>query len=209
MNIPKGMTENEVVQIINKVVYRLAYKFRFGYHDIDDMKQQGRLLAIKALASGKYDGKRPLENFLWTHVHNRLFNFKRDNFERPNTPCDSCSKLVNGECSVYDIIKDCPLHTNWVRRNDAKKNLMKPLDLSGINDEEESSTKHFDNIVKTLMYKELIDIIDEKLPVTLRKDWLLCKKDVHIPKNRRIKLQQAILVILEEAGINAKEAWEI
>ena len=40
------------------------------------MKQQAAIFALEGLE--KYDNKRPLENFLWTHVRNRLFNYKRE-----------------------------------------------------------------------------------------------------------------------------------
>jgi len=203
------MTEDEVVRIINKIVNRLAYKFKFGYHDIDDMKQQGRLLAIEALASDKYDGKRPLENFLWTHVHNRLFNFKRDNFERPDTPCDTCDKIKEDVCTKYKNINECPLYMNWIKRNEAKKNLMKPIELSGVDDENETSMKKIDDITNTLIHKEIVDLIDKQLPIILRRDWLLCCKDVRIPKAHKLKLQEAILHILKENGIDVQETWQI
>ena len=80
MKIPNGMTENEVVQIISKVVERQASKFRFGYYESEDMKQEAFIIAMDALE--RYDNKRPLENFLAVHVNNRLKNFKRDHFYR-------------------------------------------------------------------------------------------------------------------------------
>ena len=82
------MTEEEVLETIEKIANKLCYKFKFGYHGVEDMKQQATLFALEGLDS--YDEKRPLENFLWTHVRNRLFNYKRDNFERPDKPCFSC-----------------------------------------------------------------------------------------------------------------------
>ena len=74
----KKVTDEAFLEALNIVTKRLVYKFKFGYHEIEDMKQQAAVFAIEALE--KYDHKRPLENFLWVHVRNRLFNFKRDNF---------------------------------------------------------------------------------------------------------------------------------
>ena len=54
MVIPRGMTEEQVVQIIDGITNRLAGKFKFGYHDLDDMKQQARLFAWEGLEN--YDG---------------------------------------------------------------------------------------------------------------------------------------------------------
>jgi len=80
MKIPNGMTEKEVLQIISKVVERQAAKFRFGYYEAEDMKQEAFIIAMDAL--DRYDSNRPLENFLAVHVNNRLKNFKRDHFYR-------------------------------------------------------------------------------------------------------------------------------
>ena len=52
--IPQGMTEEQVVQTIDIIANRLAKKFKFGYHDIDDMKQQARLFAWEVIEN--YDG---------------------------------------------------------------------------------------------------------------------------------------------------------
>lgn len=67
-----------MIETIDKVMGSLASRFKFGIHSRDDLIQQGRLIAWRAIVE-KYDGKRPLENFLRVHLHNRIINFKRDN----------------------------------------------------------------------------------------------------------------------------------
>ena len=74
------MQEDELIAIVDKIANRFANTFKFGYHELEDMKQQAWQVALEGLKD--YDGKRPLENFLWTHVRNRLYNFKRDNLKR-------------------------------------------------------------------------------------------------------------------------------
>ena len=76
--IPSGITQAQIVETIDKVMGSLANKFKFGIHQRDDLMQQGRLIAWRAILE-KYDGKRPLENFLRVHLRNRIINFKRDN----------------------------------------------------------------------------------------------------------------------------------
>jgi hypothetical protein len=127
-NKQNQITEQELLDTIENISKNLAYKFRFGYHEIEDMRQQISVFAIEGLE--KYDYERPLENFLWTHVRNRLFNFKRDNYQRPDKPCKTCP-LYNSLCA--DTEKDCLEHNNkldcemyrsWYARNNSKKNLM-------------------------------------------------------------------------------------
>ena len=62
MKVPKGMTEDQVLQTIQKVVRRVAHKYKFAYYDYDDICQEGFLIAIEGLE--RYDGHRPLESFL-------------------------------------------------------------------------------------------------------------------------------------------------
>ena len=80
MKIPKGMTEKEVTETINKVADRYAYKFQFGFYTPDDIRQEAFIIAMEAM--DRYDESRPLENFLAVHVKNRLNNFKRDKYYR-------------------------------------------------------------------------------------------------------------------------------
>ena len=82
MKIPKGMTEAEVLAVINKICDRYAYKFQFGYFEPDDIRQEAFIIAVDAL--DRYEEGRPLENFLAVHVKNRLNNFKRDKYYRQN-----------------------------------------------------------------------------------------------------------------------------
>jgi len=74
------VTEEEFLRVLDNISKRLGHKFKFGYHDFDDMKQQASIFALEGLE--KYDNSRPLENFLWTHVRNRLFNYKRNNYQK-------------------------------------------------------------------------------------------------------------------------------
>ena len=123
-----SVDEDEFLKIVDIISKKLAYKFKFGYHDYEDMKQQISIFALEGLKN--YDHTRPLENFLWTHVRNRLFNYKRDNYQRPDKPCLSCPlydkmcKQTMSGCLQYTDKNDCELYASWSSRNSAKKNLM-------------------------------------------------------------------------------------
>ena len=74
------MTEQQVLEIIERVASRYAHKFRFGYYTAEDIKQEAIIIGMEAL--NRYDEARPLENFLAVHIKNRLNNFKRDKYYR-------------------------------------------------------------------------------------------------------------------------------
>lgn len=211
--IPKGMQEEEVMAIIDKVATRLAYKFRFGYHTIDDMKQQARLYAWMGL--DKYDNQRPLENFLWTHVRNRLFNFKRDNYERPDLPCLNCPLQAydphcdksNSGCTAYEDKDCCELYARWASRNERRKNIMNPITFASVVDEKEDNMKVHNDLDRQLDMKEFFDIVEKDIPLELKADLIRLKNDIPIPKPRREKVYEAIRTILAERGLDEPEAW--
>ena len=77
MKLPKGMTDQEVVDQIEKVCNRIAPRYTFYGYTLDDIKQEAFIICMEALS--RYDNKRPLENFLSVNLSNRLKNFVRDN----------------------------------------------------------------------------------------------------------------------------------
>ncbi len=181
----KNIPEDEVLSTIDRVANRLAYKFLFGYHDVEDIKQQARLFAWEGLSS--YDGIRKLENFLWTHVKNRLCNYKRDNYERPDNPCLKC------EGCPYDDRDECDKLRSWTKRNTPKKNLMSTTELS-----EDSSVGHNPNIISTLQTHEMDYLINLHLPIRFRQDYLRLKLGLRLIKIKRLRVQEEIRKIVGE-----------
>ena len=200
MKLPKNLTEQQVVDTIDNVVDRLAKRFIFGYHDVDDMKQQGRLFAIEGL--DRYDGKRPLENFLWTHVRNRLSNYKRDNYERQQLPCFQCVKhnFDNSNCYEYDDMLECKLYHRWYMKNSAKKNLMSPIELEQVHSETEQNMSVDDNPYDNAIGDEITGLIEQNIPISLRPDYIRMKNHIKIPKPRKDKIQESIKKILIDSG---------
>ena len=157
------------------VVNRIAHKYRFGYYDIDDIKQEAFIIAMEAM--DRYDEGRPLGNFLAVHISNRLKNFKRDNFFRPDYVPPS-GKITND--------------------NNTKRFLMEPLDIDNIRDEHERNMRGEENIVDELAQKELMNIVDTYLDMGLRSDYLRILHGVYVPKPRREQIYEAIMQILRE-----------
>ena len=82
--------EREIVRTITKIAHNLAFDFRFGFFTLEDAEQQGVMNGLAAIAKGSYDVNRPLGGFMAVHIKNRLHNWKRDNFMRPQKPCSCC-----------------------------------------------------------------------------------------------------------------------
>lgn len=188
-----------LAETIYRVVDLLASKFRFGYYDVEDIRQEGCCFALEALASGKYDESRPLENFLYTHLRNRFINLKRDKYIRNEPPCLTCVfydpkfKKSKNACSVFEDKNECKKLGDWRRRNAAKQSLMQPVDVAGVGD---NAIKVENDTNETLSFNELKHRIDAQLPSELRSDYLRMLEGIILPKVRRQRVREAVAEIL-------------
>ena len=190
-----GICEESFIEACNKITKKLSYKFKFGYHDVDDMKQQATIFALEAL--DRYDKSRPLENFLWTHVRNRLFNYKRDNYQRPDKPCATCQlldhnlkKSVSG-CQKYENKMECELYKQWSDRNDRKKNLVQ----SSVQIDEEKTSNNLDYF-DMLSNNEIIEFLDQNLNYEYREIYLRLKNGDKVLSQDLNKFKKEIARIL-------------
>jgi DNA-directed RNA polymerase specialized sigma24 family protein len=197
--LPSGVSEEEFLKVLDNISKRLGHKFKFGYHSFDDMYQQAAIFALEGLE--KYDNKRPLENFLWTHVRNRLFNYKRDNYKRPDKPCLTCPffdknfKSSNNQCTEFANHLDCELYKKWHDRNDSKKNIMQPTTI-----EDQSLLRNKDNedFQHIMGNKELIEKLDHNLQGEHREIFLRLKHGAKVNKTDIKKLQKHIQQIIAD-----------
>jgi len=193
MKIPPGKTEAEVLAAIEKAVDILAPGFVFGPYTLDDIKQEGRLEAIKLLEKDVYDTSRPLENLLYTHIKNRYINLVRDKLRRSDSPCPQChsgfSCRPEGPCEKYVI---------WRDRNRVKSNIMRPLDLDHVADEHEQRTRVESTVTSEAELAELLAKIDAQLPAGLRSDYLKMRDGVTIPRTRKAQVEEAVKAIIGE-----------
>ena len=196
----KNVKEEDFLKVLDNISKRLGYKFKFGYHDLDDMKQQAAIFAMEGLE--KYDNSRPLENFLWTHVRNRLFNYKRNNYQRPDKPCLTCPfydknySCSNNQCKEYSNKSDCSLYSSWANRNDAKKNIMQP---SYIDNNHHGSNLQIQDFTKLIQNQEIVTFLDENIQPEFRESYLKLKHGSKITKQHLVKLQKHIFSIMESS----------
>jgi len=188
MKIPKGYTEDQVIKLIQKIMDSLAPKNVFETYDIDDIKQEGFILALDGLAS--YDGSAPLENFLRNHLFNKLKTFRRDNSYRIDVRCTNC-KSFNENCTKCQ---------NRQRNEESKKNLLKPLDIDLIDTDNERAMYSY-GTQDEVEVNELTERINKFLPVKDRKDYLRLKDGIPLPKSRKDELYLIINHILESGNV--------
>lgn len=166
----------EYLETLDRVVRILAPSFTFGFYDLDDVMQEARIMGLECIE--RYDEKRPLENFLYTHIRNRLLNLQRDKLRRNDPPCLPCH--MGTPCVPHGY---CEAYARWLARNNAKTNLMRPLGMDAL--PERAEPEHED-------HTELWALIDAELPVHLRADYLMLKAGVSLPKSRRDTLLRVL-----------------
>ena len=111
MELPEGLTEQEVLDIIDKTVAYLSPSFKFGYFDIEDMKQEGVIFCIEALPSFNFKKScqdnigDALLTFLKTHVRWRFLNMRRKSLSRVEPPVCDCELCKNDSPNRLDCKK--------------------------------------------------------------------------------------------------------
>ena len=159
------MTEEQVVSIIYKISSRLATKFTFPNYEADDITQEAFIIGIEAM--NRYDEMRPLENFLSVHIKNRLKNFKRDNYYRPDE--GKAEKIQQGKKKLLDA-----------QSVDTMREFLISSEVS-------------DNLEQ----RELVEYIDINLPAQMRSDYLRFMNDQPLSKTKKANLIAELKIILE------------
>jgi DNA-directed RNA polymerase specialized sigma24 family protein len=190
--VPPGLTEAHVLAVIEKVSGRLARKFAFACFTAEDLQQQCFVWALERLP--QYEPGRPLENFLQVVLANELRNLRRNKLRRAEVPCKACD--AGSYCSPAG---PCRRHLEWTARNKAKADLMYPIDLAAVNEEEEGALQTPD-AAERVEFSELAGRIDTLLPPALRADFLRMADGAVVSSERRRIVRDAVRDILAGRG---------
>lgn len=180
-------TTPEQLETIVLVAKKLSQKYTFGYYDKSDIEQEAIIIGLSKLS--KYNEScGGLQTFMYTVIGNALKNFKRNKYHR----------LISKKCSEPNCDGDkrncasCFSRANYVA---AKKNIMSPYDIEHAKSVEDSC--HANSQLENLEMTETLSIIDEKLPIEMRTDYLKMREAIKIPKSRRLAIEAKIMEILE------------
>lgn len=137
------------------------------------MRQEGYVFAMEAINKDRWDGIRPLKNFIYVHLHNQFFNLKRKHYHRLATPCEKCPlhayKADTDTCLAYDSKDDCKWYAAWTQRNESKKSLMHAVEMSPLSHPCIHDTQNLDNA-------DFLNWAESKLPEEFRKTWDMARR---------------------------------
>jgi hypothetical protein len=206
--VPSGLTEQQVLTVINSIVNKLAPGFKFGYFDIEDIKQEGFGFALEALpkfnpTTGKPSKERDnicdrLYNFLRQHIRNRFLNLRRNKFERSTPPCKCCpfyNRNLPSQCAAFSDRQHCDKYEAWERRNAAKRGLNESAEII-----DEQTVYVNGNDQDILHIKEFRDVINIHLSANLRPDYQRLLEGISITKVRKEKVFEAVAYIVYSGG---------
>lgn len=177
----------EILKIIEKIANRLAPKYTFGYYDLDDIKQEIFLLAVDGIEQYDPDrGKGTLASFLFMFVNSRIKHLKRDKYFRIEYECAAC-KNTDPHCTKC-------IKRHW--KMSRKKQLLETQDIYAISDDS-SIVQHFDYL-KELADKEILDYVDNNIPVSMRDDYLKMKENIYVHKQKRAKIEEFITELVRK-----------
>lgn len=189
------MITQQQLKTIQKVARALAPRFTFGFYDKEDIEQECFLIACEALDD--FDAERgSLENFLYTHLNNRLQNFLRKHYYRKTFTCAHCG----GEDPTCESCE----RRRW--RFAVKKHLMEPIDIDNVNVNNEANAYEYQNLHEQLELEEIFTIINKHLEIHLRADYLRMLEGLHVPKPKREVIENRIIDILQEYGYEREQA---
>lgn len=193
MYVPDGMTEQEVIAEVNKAV-SLMYSFKFGYYENNDICQQGWVFALEVLPKFKRELNVPLHKFLVIHLRNRFLNLQRNKVWRRQSPCACCPYFNKKKkvCKAFQLEEDCDKLMQWKRRNNSKQSLMTTKECLS------ETLLHETDPLEKMVNKEIIEFLNDKIPIEMRNDYCRLLDGGTLSKNKREKLYELIREILDE-----------
>jgi hypothetical protein len=201
LRVPDGYTEQEVVAVVDEILGALANTFRFGFYEVDDLKQEGWIYALEALDNYDTSFGYSLNYFLYGHIRKRFINFKRNKFSRNDSPCLSCPfydpllRVSTNACGQFADKEECEKYFAYAKRNERKRVLNEST--NSVEGTVEGHSSH--DVGEDLDKKALLRRINVELDVGLRADFRRLLDGVALPKARRERVIEAVREIVGDS----------
>jgi len=179
---------DEVFAVLHNVLLRLRTKHVFDIFNKDDIYQEGFIIGMTAIPLYKLSLGINLETFLYVYINSRLKNLKRNKSLRQDSRCNQCRRY-NPDC-VQCQARD--------RTQNKKKNILNPIHLDAVNPEGESNLINRIDASVEAEVAELTTLVNNKLPVADRNDYLRMKEGAYVPKDRKLLVEAKVWEIIHE-----------
>lgn len=157
----KKRTFEDIEPIIDELLERKRSGWRLEavrHTDFDDVKQDIKLHVWKKFDLWNQD--LPVENWLSSVIHNKIFNIKRNLWGTTAKPCSGCYFNIGmGACSWTSDHKqssECSLYRKWERKKEGAYNIKIAGPIHG----EDGAILHENPSPEEIDYSGFIDKID-------------------------------------------------
>lgn len=183
MRLPDFITEDEFLIAFENVIKKIARKFTFNVYDVDDIHQEAFIIAAEGVFNFNPVYNVPLESFLYTHLYNRLINFKRNNYLRKENNCKECR----------EINRLCVRCEQREKLNYTKKCILEPANLDSL-----SHPTFINDYDKKIDNAIILEEIIKRLPSNMVEDFYKIRDGVRINNKKKKRIIEIIEEIMEE-----------
>jgi len=192
MKIPEGMTEEQIVQIVNKILDFWANTIKIPSFTAEDVRQEGWVYALLGLDRFTAEPtERNVFNFLTRHISYRLLYLKQVKEGTYKMPCKGCPFADGSMCKLGEK-KNCEAWAAWNTKFERRSSYEKVVDPI----EYEHNHLYEVDLDKEIDQKDIIRKIFNNLPFELRADFLRMLDGVYLITKRRLRLRDKITEIL-------------
>lgn len=198
-------TEKQIVQIIQSISKRISEYFTLGYMTPEDIQQECFILGWEGLQF--YNGKHPLEHYMYVRIRTRFLNLIRKHVRRKDTPCYTCH-ASHLEPNLYKPDHEnnqfCQKYLLWLERNNTKSLLFHTL-CSGEFDIQENNNSNYDDKVCPEFSKKVIEILQDKLPAEFSELLNKLLGGIKLRRKTMMPLIEECKKIIKDCGIEWEE----
>lgn len=200
------MDKDKVVEIVEEFSGYLGQIYKFGFYELEDMKQEAVLRCLEALNNNNYDETKSLKQYLFMVVKNHFKNLLRKYRQKNEPPCltcpffDAAMKSSDNQCTKFINKNDCKEFSEFQKKCSVRESILSPHDIGSLSEiEKEQLTVEYD-ILENMADTELYLYIDEHLKPYLRSDFLRLLSGINIKEENKKIIQREVALIIRDGG---------
>lgn len=200
------MDNEKIIEAVEKFSSYLASVYKFGFYEIDDLKQEAMVRAFQAMNNGTYDESKDLDQYLFMTVKNHFKNIHRKYRQQNKPPCLTCPLYDPGfksslnQCVEYADKNDCEPFNSFNNKYKNRLSLLQPSDIATISEDDKNQLVIEYNLLEDLSQTELFDYVDKNISPEIRGDFLRMLSGVKINSENTKRVQREVVAILIEGG---------
>lgn len=200
------MEKEKVVEIVEEFSGYLGQVYKFGFYELEDMKQEAILRCLEAVNNKNYDNTKSLKQYLFMVTKNHFKNLLRKYRQKNEPPCLTCPffdpgmKTSVNQCNKFLNKEDCKEFSDFKQKCATRESILSPCDIHNLSDEEKERLVINIDTLDTIADTELYIYIDKHLNPSMRSDFLRLLSGINIREDNKKTIQREIALIIRDGG---------